>query len=274
MFDFKYNEGIAFNGLIPMLMKKLGKECCGGASDVNVSSFDLTGNGSDAMNGISVSNVIKASDEPVPPVPPVPPEEESDSYDYVHDEASWNESEANGALKKYHEKYPEEDWWNNAADRACNYNDRLYNGTLDSEEVEAGVEWASDNAQKITINGVVYYGAIFYGFVPQDVELFNDVDLTESAGKVLLISEITYNSDCSRCWKGAVKNPGAQYPWVCPIFDEDVNAKVVFRYEGAEDEMPWGDKVFHDGDWGCESVAKVYGEDFDIAKFKMILKRD
>ena len=200
-------------------------------------------------------------------------EVESDAYDYVFDEDSWNESEANGALKKYHEKYPEEDWWNNVENRACNYNDRLYKGTLDSEEVEAGVQWASEAAQKLTINGDVYYGAIFYGFTPQDVELFNDVELTESAGKTLLISEITYNENCSRCWKGAVENPGAKYPWVCPNFEEDVNAMVVFRYEGAEDEMPWGDKVFHEGGWGCASVAKMYGE-FDIDKFKMILKRD
>ena len=28
-------------------------------------------------------------------------------------------------MKKYYEKYPEEDWWNTVADRACNYNDRV-----------------------------------------------------------------------------------------------------------------------------------------------------
>ena len=200
---------------------------------------------------------------------------ESDEYDYVYDEASWNESEANGALKKYHEKYPEEDWWNNAADRACNYNDRLYKGTLDSEEVQAGVAWASAAAQKLTINGNVYYGAIFYGFTPRDIELFNDVALTEPVGKTLLISEVTYNENCSRCWKGAVNNPGAKYPWVCPNFvKEDPHAKIVFRYEGEEDIQPWGNKIFYKGGWGCESVAKVYGDDFDIAKFTMILKRD
>lgn len=219
-------------------------------------------------------NVIEQPEvNPEPPVPPVPPEEESDEYDYVYDEASWNESEANGALKKYHEKYPEEDWWNVKENRACNYNDRLYVGTIDGEEVNAGVKWVSDAAQSLTIDGTVYYGHIFYGFTPEDVELFEDAELTESTGKILVITEITYSDDCERCWEGAINNPGAKYPWVCPNFTEDVNAQVIFRYEGFDDVQPWGTKVFHDGGWGCESVAKLYGDDFDIEKFKMILKR-
>ena len=212
-------------------------------------------------------------EEPVVPAEPV--EEESTAYDYVWDEASWNESEANGALAKYHAKYPEEDWWNNAANRACNYNDRVYIGTLiDSEasaNVSASASWASEAAQKLVIDGVEYYGAIFYGFEPQDVALFNDVALTESANKTLSISSITYSSDCGRSWAGAVNNPGAQYPWVCPNITENVNAKIRFEYEGADPVYPWGDKLFNAGDWGCESVAKLFGIDFDINKFKMIL---
>ena len=202
---------------------------------------------------------------------------ESNAYDYVYDEASWNASEANGALAKYHEKYPEEDWWNNTENRACNYNDRIYIGTLVDAEasanVSATVAWASDNAQKITIDDIDYYGAIFYGFEPQDVVLFNDVTLTENANKTLQISSISYSNDCGRSWAGATNNPGAQYPWVCPIFTEDVNAKVIFRYEGANDVKPWGDKVFNAGDWGCESVAKTFGNDFNIDNFKMILEK-
>ena len=197
----------------------------------------------------------------------------SDSYDYVYDEASWNASETSGALAKYHTKYPEEDWWNNTANRACNYNDRVYVGTLDGVEVEAAATWASEAAQKLVIDGVTYYGAIFYGFDPCDVALFNDVALTESADKTLVITSVGYSEDCGRSWAGAVNNPGAQYPWVCPNFDTDVNAMVIFRYEGAEDARPWGDKVFHEGDWGCESVVKVFGADFDLAKFTMVLEK-
>lgn len=224
----------------------------------------------DKVDFFDNGNVIEQTEDN--PEPPVPTEEESDSYDFVYDEASWNESEANGALKKYHEKYPEEDWWNVKADRACNYNDRLYKGTLDDDFVEATVTWASDDAQMLTIDGVEYYGHIFYGFTPEDVELFEDIELTESTGKTLAITEITYSDNCERCWKGAVNNPGAKYPWVCPNFTEDVDAQVIFRYEGFDDVQPWGEKVFHNGGWGCESVAKLYGDDFDISKFKMILK--
>jgi len=207
-----------------------------------------------------------------PEVNPGPTEEESDSYDYVYDEDSWNASEANGALKKYHEKYPEEDWWNVTTNKACAYNDRLYKGTLDGENVEASVKWASSSAQIVTVDGTEYYAHIFYGFKPKDLKLFNNVELTESTGKIFAITEVTYSGDCERCWKGAINNPGAKYPWVCPNFTEDVDAQVIFRYEGFDDVQPWGDKVFHNGDWGCESVAKLYGDDFDINKFKMILK--
>ena len=205
--------------------------------------------------------------------PEDPTYEVSDSYDYVYDEASWNASYENGALKAYYTKYPEEDCWNNTQNRACNYNDRIYEGTLDELEVTATVAWASDNAQKITINDVDYYGAIFYGFVPQNVVLYNNVELTEAADKTLVITNIHYSEECGQSWEGAINNPGAQFPWICPIFSTDVNAKVIFRYEGAEDAMPWNDKVFNAGDWGCESAPKHYGDEFDINKFQMVLEK-
>lgn len=40
------------------------------------------------------------------------PEEESNSYDYIYDESSWNDSFTNGALKKYYAQYPDEDRYN------------------------------------------------------------------------------------------------------------------------------------------------------------------
>lgn len=273
-----FKEGTGFDGLMPKLMKKLGSDFTEGFSETNVSIFDSHALGTESMEIVSAQKVALGGGEqpepPVPPVPPVPPEEESDEYDYVYDEASWNESEANGALKKYHEKYPEEDWWNNAENRAVNYNDRLYTGTVDGTEVNGKAKWESDNAQSIKIDDVTFYAAIFYGFEPQTLELFNDVNLTESADKTFVITEVGYSSDCSRCWQGAINNPGAKYPWVCPNFVTDVNGKVVFRYEGFEDVQPWGDRVFHFDDWGCESVAKLYGDDFDISKFKMIIKHE
>lgn len=270
-----FEEGKAFVGLMPKVMEKLGADYLAGASETNVSIFDPHAHGVDSMEVVSEQKIAESEgEEPVPPVPPVPSEEESDEYDYVYDEASWNESEENGALKKYHEKYPEEDWWNNAEDRAVNYNDRLYKGELEGVEVEGKAKWESDTAQSVTIDSTKYYASIFYGFEPQSLELYSDVNLTEPTGKIFAITEVSYSEDCSRCWKGAINNPGAQYPWVCPNFERDVDAKVIFRYEGFEDVQPWGDKVFHDGGWGCESVAKLYGNDFDINNFKMILKHD
>ena len=43
--------------------------------------------------------------------------EESDSYDYIYDEASWNASFTNGMLKKYYTAYPDEDRYNTQAGR-------------------------------------------------------------------------------------------------------------------------------------------------------------
>ena len=267
-----FEEQTKFEGLMPKVMEKLGADYLNGSSNVNVSVFDPHANGVSSMEIVSEQKI--ALSEGSEPVPPIPPEEESDEYDYVYDEASWNESEENGALKKYHEKYPEEDWWNNVEDRPVNYNDRLYKGLLEDINVEGKAKWETDTAQSILINGTTYYARIFYGFEPQNLELYNDVNLTESTGKIFAVTEVTYSEGCSRCWKGAINNPGAQYPWICPIFNRDVNAKVIFRYEGFEDVQPWGDKTFHNGDWGCESVAKLYGNDFDINKFKMFLKHE
>lgn len=273
---YGFNESTDFVGIKPKEMNKLGDDLTiGQVNEPVVSIFDATANGYDSMKVIDEQKLATEDEvepDPEPEPDPKPSEEESDEYDYIYDEASWNESESNGALKKYHEKYPEEDWWNNAEDRPVNYNDRLYTGTLEGANVEGKAKWESDAAQSIVINGTKYYASIFYGFEPQSLELFNDVNLTEPVGEVFAITSVGYSSDCSRCWEGAINNPGAQYPWVCPIFDRDVNAKVIFRYEGFEDVQPWGDKVFHSGDWGCESVAKLYGDDFDISKFKMIVK--
>ena len=49
----------------------------------------------------------------------------SRSYDYVCDEASWNESYQNGGLKKYYEAYPDEDRWNENEDRPARLSDKI-----------------------------------------------------------------------------------------------------------------------------------------------------
>lgn len=178
------------------------------------------------------------------------------TFDFIHDEASWNESYQNGVLKKYYEKYPEEDWWNTTADRACNYNDRVYEGTIGEDNVICSVAWASENAQKITINGADYFGAIFYGFEPQDVELFTNVDLTVSAEKTLHITSIHYNDDCEQCWKGAINAPGAAFPWVAVNSWNGVMGLTI----GETTVYPWGEEEISK-EWGVASLPKEFGTD-------------
>lgn len=49
----------------------------------------------------------------------------SRSYNYVHDEASWNKSYRSGGLKKYYEAYPDEDRWNENEDRPATLSDKI-----------------------------------------------------------------------------------------------------------------------------------------------------
>ena len=93
------------------------------------------------------------------------------------------------------------------------------------------------------------------------------------------------DTKCPQCWQGAINAPGAKYPWIVPYFTRDVNSKLIFKYDGKEDVMPWGDAVFGVGDgrkqWGCASIPVEFNDDsfdikgqnlFDINKFKMILE--
>lgn len=147
--------------------------------------------------------------------------QESTNFDYIHDEASWNESFQNGGLKLYYEANPSEDLWNTVENRPANINDRAADGTY---------------------------------------------------------------PNCIHSWQGAINAPGAQYPWIVPYFTTDVNAKIIFRYEGKEDIQHWGEKIFGNGNnhkaWGCASIPVELGNEFllangettfDISKFKMIL---
>ena len=171
--------------------------------------------------------------------------EESDDYDFIYDEESWNASFEGGALKKYYTKYPDEDRYNTNENRWAVASDKV-NG-----------EWPEY---------------------------------------------------CVQCWEGAISAEGAKFPWVCPNFDTDVNSKIIFRYDGEEDVMPWGDNLFgigrktdgSDRMWGIASVGEEFrnnsfllpqqknGQDvyngnpewsgnagdqnFDITKFHMILE--
>ena len=234
-------------------------------------------------------------------------EEESISYDYIYDEASWVDSFENGVLKKYYEKYPDEDLYNVETGAAATFNDKQYvveiysdadaQNLVNTADYKAG--WVSTTVQKIT--GVVD-NSIY--FIPKDAtkdgkvyELFTDNAMTTSAGQYIKITGVSYPG-FSQSWNGAVTAPGAKFPWICPNFDEDVNCSLKFRYEGLEDVLPWSYKIFGKAtghkEWGIASVAEEFENNsflipanqnngkaswdgtagdnsFDISKFKLIL---
>ena len=221
----------------------------------------------------------------------------SDSYDYIYNEASWNASYENGALKAYYEKYPNEDLWNPVAHKPASFNDKYYAVSIYQTAAGTGLvksgsfvaTWISDTVQKITNeldNTEIYYLDMFYSLDENTHELFTDQEMTETAGVYAKFTSVSYPK-CIHCWEGAVNAPGAKYPWIAPYFEYNVNSKIKFEYEGLDSVMPWGDKVFNNEtlNWGCASVSSEFNEPsflihengnpgestFDVAKFKMIL---
>lgn len=176
-------------------------------------------------------------------------EVESDSYDYIHDEASWSASYENGGLKKYY-------IWSDAANAP-------YKEDLIYTDPETGATRAAtlNDAKKDPETGEY---------------------LLDDNGNYIY-------ENCGRSWAGAFAAPGAKYPWIVLNFDTDVNSTVKFQYEGKSDVTPWGDAVFGIGRksngsdrlFGCASVPTELGEEFledaegntsfDLSKFKVIL---
>ena len=217
-------------------------------------------------------------------------ESESEAYEYIHDEASWNASYANGGLKKYYAAYPDEDLWNAEAGRAANFNDRVYTvevyqGSEKIGDAELQATWG-EAAQKVTDRSThdEYYMTMSAVAGEDLYELFEDADLATSTGKSVKILSIGF-PDCTHTWIGASSAPGAKYPWIVLNFTDDVQAKVRFRYPNYTDIAPWGDVVFGTSkDWGCASVPTEFANDgfllvdgessFDISKFKLILVKE
>ena len=196
-----------------------------------------------AAYNAALPGAVKAGD------PKEDSEIESDSYDYIHDEASWNSSYEDGGLKKYYvwsdavnAPYKEDLIYTDpetGATRAANLNDA-------KKDPETGEYLLDDNGNYIYEN-------------------------------------------CDRSWAGALAAPGAKYPWIVVNFDTDVNSTIKFQYEGKSEVTPWGDAVFGFGKkdngsdrlFGCASVPTELGEEFledaegntsfDLSKFKMIL---
>ena len=223
-------------------------------------------------------------------------ESEYNTFDYIYDETSWNDSFTNGVLKKYYTKYPDEDLWNPTEHRAVNFNDKAYEASIYNDaagtdlvkDAQYKASWASSDAQKITNMedaNESYYLAMFYVVDENVYELFTDVALTTSANLYVKINSASFPG-CTQCWEGAVQAPGAKFPWICPNFETDANVMIKFQYEGKADVTPWNFSVFGKGpdhkEWGIASVANEFNDNtlaildnggqgtFDITKFKVI----
>lgn len=183
--------------------------------------------------------------------------EEEASWVYVNNEESWNESYTNGALKDYYEANPTEDLWNSLANRAANYDDRVYEGTLDGESTACSVKWASDNAQKLIFSTGEYYAAIFYELEPKDIELFTDIELTVSAGKTFNATSVHYSDSCQHSYQGAVNAPESTLPWVVISIPKGFTGVIKCDYKG-EVSYPFGEeeKTFTKG-YGVVAKSEI-----------------
>jgi hypothetical protein len=184
-------------------------------------------------------------------------EEKEQEIEYIADADSWNNSYQNGALKKYYEKYPEEDLWN--GERKNGFNDRHYTGTIDGNNVECGTTWFSATAQKMNIDGTDYYAAIYYDMEPRELELFNDGALTESAGKTFNITEVTFPG-FDHAFDAVDKNV---LPWIAVNFDEPFNGTITMTYDEGEPVMPWGEAP-REMSFGLASVPAEFGNQYNL----------
>ena len=67
---------------------------------------------------------------------------------------------------------------------------------------------------------------------------------------------------CPQCWEGAIKAPGAKYPW-CVVNIEPFVGNIKFNYDGGEDVFPWGtaDRTFR-RHYAIASIPVELGDEF------------
>lgn len=189
--------------------------------------------------------------EPTPAPTPEPDPTPSEPIEYdmtwylVHDETTWHEAYdgEDSPLKRYYTVYPEEDLWNVDEQRAVNFNDRWYTGTIDGKEVSCGTTWAADGVQKIKVDDVDYYFEIWsYGLDPKNVALFNDVAMTDPADKTFEIATVVFDPEkCKHCWEGSINAPGANYPWLVVDTKDKYDLS---KYEG-KIEVEYNGKTYY-----------------------------
>lgn len=248
-------EGIEFNGLMPKFMDAIGMTTGNNGSSSKLFEFHPAGGSS--LEVVDINAIMENGDEPGPGPKPEPIEVEAE-YDFIYNESTYNAALGNAPLQRYYEDYPEEDCYNTAEDRPCNYNDRLYTGTIDDVEVSGRATWASEAAQMITIGNDQYYAAIFYGFNPQSLELFSDVNLTESVGKTFVITQVSYNEDCPHSWKAVNKDA---FPWCAVNLPMPFKGTVKFTY----DETNVVERQINsEHGYYIVQIAPMFGEEYKI----------
>lgn len=203
---------------------------------------------------------------------------------FVEQEAAWNESLANGGLKKYYEKYPEEDIWDTVQNQTGGWNNvgcEFISYDMQGQELATGKAvkvWETGNTSdasnpfikvRVIENSVAeWIDRVFYvagNAKPGDTlyELFTDKELTQSANVKVKLTNIVLVNGVHNIL-GAIYAGGAQYPWIILNFDEDVNARVKFTYinpaDGQEHVVfPWGDTVFgRNKNFGCASLPSEF----------------
>ena len=206
--------------------------------------------------------------------------EEETTFEYIHDEATWNASYANGALKSYYANNPDEDRWNVAENRAGNFNDKVYEVEIGNGVYDFAAHWETDDVQSIkniADANEVYYLDMFYAVDENEHELFNDVALSESAGKSARFRKVKWNDEtCPQCWQGAINAPGAVLPWAwiaVVVTDEYAGGKVKLVYDGGEPVYLTKEGGFQTG-YAIESATKLFGEDFDSSKLHAFLVKE
>lgn len=168
--------------------------------------------------------------------------EVSNSFDYIHDEASWNASYTNGGLKLYYQwadeatKPYKEDLWNTVENRAANINDVKVDPETGEKMVDENGSYIYENCIRCWMGALNAPGAKYPWIVPYFT--------TDVNSKIIFSYE----------GKDNVR------PWGDKIFGKGNDHK----------------------EWGCASIPEELGEEFildehgettfDLNKFKMILE--
>ena len=220
-------------------------------------------------------------------------------YEIIGDATSFNDSYGGGngagVLVPYYLANPAEDLWNTAANRAVNFNDRVYAftsyGDADGQTqyatgtIQTG--WTDDGPWKVKVleNSVDGFVGKTY-FISRDIynpstqatnfeplyQLYDNAGTEESPQVgdlvniwVKITGGPTFSADCEHTWTGAIMVGGAKYPHVnVDCRTEAPGFKVVLSYKG-KDVAPWDETIFGNATgqkaWGMAALPSEFPND-------------